>query len=149
MGIGILLYEINAKYSHKLKSRILAATSFAAMLSALVMSFFTGGIYDYTFVILISFGILISFNTELRKFRHIIEFFDKITYSLYLNHIVIRTYFIPMLFDKLNATTIVVYLIIVTLLSIVANYLMRSICESVFAIESKYSIFKIKSKRRN
>lgn len=75
MGIGILLYEINAKYSHKLKSRILAAASFAAMLSALVMSFFTGGIYDYTFVILISFGILISFNTELRYFRHIIEFF--------------------------------------------------------------------------
>ena len=72
---------------------------------------------------LVAIGVFISFDVELNHFNRVIVFFDKISYTLFLNHIIFRSYIIPHFFSELTGQCIVIYLLLVTLFSIIMYYL--------------------------
>lgn len=122
MGIGCLLYELNTIIAPYLRSTFVRIIGFLILTIEVVISFFWWGKYDYLFLFLISIGVLISFNMPLLKCKRVITFFDKISYSLFLNHYVFRRYFIPHFYASLTFEAIIIYIIGVTIYSIAIHF---------------------------
>lgn len=118
MGLGMLLYDLNKKISVYLKTVFFRVFGFSLLTAVVVCSFFWHGDADYLYVLMIAVAIPICFNAPLPGANKLISFFDKISYSVFLNHIVIRTYLFPFLFDEITLFTCVAYLICVTAFSI-------------------------------
>lgn len=125
MGIGILLFDFNEKYSQYLKSRLVQVIGFLMLLFTAISSYFYAGTIEYFHLLLISVGVAIAFNTQLPFESKILAFLDKISYSVFLNHVIFRAYIMPMFFDSLSAKVIVIYIVVVTAFSIVMYYLSR------------------------
>ena len=125
MGIGILLFDFNEKYSEYLKNRFVQLVGFLMLLFTAVSSYFYAGTIEYFHLLLIAIGVAIAFNTELPFESKVLAFLDKISYSVFLNHVIFRAYIMPKFFDSLSAKVIVIYVIAVTAFSIVMYYLSR------------------------
>ncbi|SFN58537.1 Peptidoglycan/LPS O-acetylase OafA/YrhL, contains acyltransferase and SGNH-hydrolase domains [Pseudobutyrivibrio sp. UC1225] len=125
MGIGILLFDFNEKYSEYLKNKVVQWIGFLMLLFTAISSYFYAGKVEYFHLLLISIGVAIAFNTKLPFESKLLAFLDKISYSIFLNHVIFRAYIMPKYFESLSAKVIVIYIIAVTAFSIVMYYLSR------------------------
>ena len=79
MGIGCLIYEYSLHYSEYLKSTCIKLLGILSMIFTIVASYFYKGEYDYLYLLLISIGVLVSFNTPLLFGKKVFAYFDKIS----------------------------------------------------------------------
>lgn len=127
MGIGVLLSDFSDAYGKYFKNKLVQTAAFIGLAFTVAASFFRGGKFEYLYLLLISFGVAVSFNTKQLFKSKIMMFFDKISYSLFLNHIIFRTYFMPRFFDSLSIKMILIYLAAVTVFSIGMFYLSKAL----------------------
>ena len=114
MGIGVLLYELNKKKAGFLKKNIfINVIGFICLALVWFFSYSYGEQYNYIYVILISIGIFCSFNTEIKYGKRIIAMLSSLSYSIYLNHNVIRLYLMPRLFNTLDIWSAILYVVLV------------------------------------
>lgn len=122
LGIGILLYDFKEKYEKYLKNKAVQLLGFVLLLFTIGASYSWHGKAEYLYLLFISLGVAISFNTKQPIKTKVLVFFDKISYSLLLNHIIFRSYIIPKFFDSLSIRAVLVYLAAVTGFSIFMFY---------------------------
>ncbi len=124
MGLGMLLYELSKKNILECRwKKMIELLGFVSLALVIVFGYIVGGVYTYMYLWLVAIGVFISFDVELNHFNRVIVFFDKISYTLFLNHIIFRSYIIPHFFSELTGQCIVIYLLLVTLFSIIMYYL--------------------------
>ena len=123
MGIGILLYKLNKKYAVFFQNNLVRVFGFVLLTFEVVASYHFGGWADYLYLLIISIGVIISFNTPLLLGKKTIAYFDKLSYSIYLNHLIFRTYFMPYFFDALSIKVVIIYIISVTIFAGIMHYL--------------------------
>lgn len=130
MSLGYLLNQFSNCYSEYIKNKIVQLSGFCCLVFVITASFFYGGSFDFLYVLLISYGVFISFNTPILFGKKIIAFFDGLSYSLYLNHIIFRSYIIPHYFQQLSVIAVISYLCLVTLfamlMAVTSNCLMKA-----------------------
>lgn len=122
MGIGMLLYELNGKIGEKLRKTAVYIAGFAALAFVSVVSKFWGQDNEYLYILLISLGVLISFNTPLFVIKPVTKLFDKISYSMFLHHNLFCFWLFPRFFKELTAGVLLTYLACVVLFSAVMHY---------------------------
>ena len=122
MGLGILLYELNARVGRYLRKPFFYIVGFILLAVVVACSLFICGDADYLYALMIAAAVPLAFNTPVVFGTKIIHFFEKISYSVFLNHIVIRTYVFPYFFKEISIIHCVLYLICVTLFSIFMYY---------------------------
>lgn len=125
MGIGILLFDFNEKYSIYLKNKAVQIFGFVILLITFIAAYYRKGKIEYLYLLLISIGVAISFNTNLIFQSKILAFFNKISYSIYLNHIIFRSYLMPKFFEALSIKMIILYVVVVTILAILMYYISK------------------------
>lgn len=113
MGLGILLHEIHKRKEllNQSRSNVVSTVCF---LTVLTLSWSHGESYNYIYVILISIGVFFAFDVEITKCKAFIGFLSGLSYSIYLNHNIIRLYIMPKLFYDINTWYVkAVYLLMV------------------------------------
>ena len=133
MGIGILLHDFSEKYGTYLKNSFLQVMAFILLTFTIVASYTWGGKMEYLYLLFISIGVAISFNTKLIVNSSVLAYLDKISYSLFLNHIIFRSYIMPKYFETLSVKMIMIYIIIVTVFAICMFYISK-ILQRLFKI---------------
>lgn len=137
--IGYLLYKLNEN-TNVFKTLFLKIVGAMSLVLVIISSFKLGGYWDYLYIFLISIGVIAGFNTDLPFWNKIINFLDKISYSLYLNHIIFRTYIMPQLFYDLSWESIFVYVVVVTVFSIFAYYFVNLMIKCLKKIRCIYNV---------
>ena len=123
MGIGILLYGLNKKYAVFFQNNLVRIMGFVLLIFEVAASYHFSGWADYLYLLIIAIGVIISFNTPLFFGKKIIAYFDKLSFSMYLNHLIFRTYFMPYFFDALSIKMVIIYVISVTIFAVFMHYL--------------------------
>ena len=122
MGVGYCLYYFNKAHQKLMTNKCALFGGNLMILGVIVVSFFVGSDGDIMYLVMLSVGILIAFNTKLVVFPRVILFLEKISYSVFLIHHVVRRYLMPQLFGKLSFIMITSYLIIITVCAIFLHY---------------------------
>ncbi|MBO4678783.1 MAG: acyltransferase [Lachnospiraceae bacterium] len=118
MGIGALLYSLNVRCSSYLKGTVSKVIGVLAMLFVVVASFFYGGINNYLYILVIGIGVIFSFNTGIKR-NAFISYWEKICYSVFLNHNLFYTWIFPRVFEHFSIVALLLYIVCVTLFSAV------------------------------
>ncbi len=141
MGIGMLLWEFNERFSKHLQGTFVRVAGFLILTFESLVSFFHGQENEYLYILLISVGILLSFNTPLPVFKGCFAFLGKISYSAYLHHNLFCFWLFPRLFKEMTVGVMALYICCVFLFSTFMYYLVQWLRSPVAALFNK--IFKL------
>ncbi len=122
MGIGMLLYELSGRIGERLKKTAVRVVGFTVLVFVAVVSKFWGQDNEYLYILLISIGVLISFNTPLFIVKPATKFLDKISYSVFLHHNLFCFWLFPRFFKELTVGVLIAYLVCTVIFSVAMHY---------------------------
>ncbi len=118
MGIGLLLYELSEHCSRYIKRKIFAIIGLITMSFVIVASYFSGGTNNYLYLLMISGGVFLSFNSSI-KANSLLRYWEKTCYSIFLNHNLFYSWIFPRAFKTYSIWALIIYIVCVTFFSCV------------------------------